>query len=261
MVVRWCFVLLFAIGAWCGMEATARAAQKQKMVLKNGSVLIGEIVKMDENTVVFRTPQGTLNIKRQEIKSLAPVSAPAKRKDPSKQPHPDDDAPPGTEPAEPKKPVQPTEPIQPRTQYRQYQYNDRRRAPDSSAGRGFLIAGISTLVPGYALSFFLGGIGTLLSSGRLPEWYSLMIPVVGPFISLGIVAVKDSSNGAAAAAPLLVLGLLQSLGLTFIIIGATRKAPPRRVRVAGQSVPPPAPPAPRPQRTQRTPSFHSTFSF
>lgn len=94
--------------------------------------------------------------------------------------------------------------------------------------RGLLGAGLGVLVPSYAAAFISGIIfGSLGRSSQSGAGWSLLIPVLGPFISSFVYAGENqSSSGGTLAWGLpwsIVDGGLQVVGATLTILGAVRR--------------------------------------
>jgi hypothetical protein len=92
---------------------------------------------------------------------------------------------------------------------------------DTRANRGMIIAGSTTLASAWGLSAIVGGI-ILSEGGRDSGGYGpLLVPVIGPFITLGTADdVSFDRNGEEALALLTLLnGVTQATGLALLIGG------------------------------------------
>ncbi|MBK05035.1 MAG: hypothetical protein CL920_31705 [Deltaproteobacteria bacterium] len=169
------------------------ASNKQRVVLKDGSIFHGYIKNMDGKWVVLQTSGGRLRIPAKDIKGitfLKDSSMPTTRN-----------------------------PTQKRSKRVIHKWRQKK------IRRGLIVGGLTVLT----LSYSLGALGSFaVTSSGLGGYQDiaagfLMLPVLGPFVSAGIFAANRGSGDGIIA--FVVLGVLQTGGLGLLLAGIFGKKP------------------------------------
>ncbi|HAA57267.1 MAG TPA: hypothetical protein DCE42_21050 [Myxococcales bacterium] len=244
----WLWMVLAVSFTW--YVPSAEAATKQKIVLKDGSVLIGTVINMSGGKLRVKTVHGILVVGQDSVQSISFVggnTTPKKTKAPTKtKATKRAKAPPARRAVVTKKkqlkPIRTRRKRYRRNRFRRYRRNREKSTPFYSTKpvyryknprRGFLVAGLIIWPISYAFSSLASTI--LVNSNRgvtsgngVAAGYTMLLPVVGPFITL-ILSVNDP-NLSGAIPIWTLLGLAQVAGGTFLALGLTAKK--KRVRIA-----------------------------
>lgn len=162
----------------------------------------------------------------------ASTAQPSAEAAPEAEPQPAEDTKPGKKKKKTKKPRKPAPPMTPQMEAEIREYDDRLATVASAKSAQF--AGMSLLILSYVPSLLIGGLAAETKSKKLEPLGWLAVPAVGPFITMATMPVDDAGRSV-----LIADGVVQSIGLTTLLVGMLVEKSANRAMMRSSGAPGP----------------------